>query len=334
MCNYDKPFLSYDEMIQLLIDRGLIINDIDFARSTLSFMSYYTIINGYLDSRLYDKSSDHFKNRTTFEDLYFLHIIDTSLDALLLKNILYIEIALKSRISHIVSKEHGVWTDYNDFTNSNPADYLCRDNYDTHAGRSAKLLHDLKKTIQNPILSSDSISHYKNFHNHVPAWILTSGISFYTAIQWFMILKGPDKTFVANEFIPTASLSDMDKKEYLRLSLDLMRDFRNKIAHGHPTFSIVSKKVQLPKVALLNLSDGIVGSSDYTDIYARSGLLGIIATIYSLLNDSFLKSLFYEECHSILSKYIEDDIRIAGIPVLDLFHLPSDILLRMNSQRR
>ena len=333
MDNFDKPFLSYDEMIDLLKKRGLLVNDLDFARSSLGLMSYYNIINGYLDSRLYNKNTETFVAGLSFEDLFSLHLIDSSIDALVLKNILYIEIALKSRVSYIVSREHGVWTDYMDLTNSNPDDYLFRGNYNSHSRKISGVLWKLKKAIREPIIGASSINHYKFNHNHIPAWILVSGISFNDAIQWFMILNNNDKTYVANEFIPDFYLSVMEKKEYLRHSLNLMKNFRNKVAHGHPTFSIIDDKTQLPKKALILLSNGIATANEYTSIYARSGLYGVIASVFSLLGDEYLKGMFYAELSNILKDYIDNDIRIAGIPILDLFHLPNDILCRMNPSR-
>ena len=47
---YDKPFLTYDEQIDRLKNKyNLIIEDTDkeFARSALSTISYYDLVNGY-----------------------------------------------------------------------------------------------------------------------------------------------------------------------------------------------------------------------------------------------------------------------------------------------
>ena len=47
---YDKPFLTYDEQIDRLRNHyNLIIEDSDipFARSALSTISYYDLVNGY-----------------------------------------------------------------------------------------------------------------------------------------------------------------------------------------------------------------------------------------------------------------------------------------------
>lgn len=40
---FDKPALKVDKQIELLKSRGLIINDIDFAKNILSNITYYRL---------------------------------------------------------------------------------------------------------------------------------------------------------------------------------------------------------------------------------------------------------------------------------------------------
>lgn len=42
-----KNFKTIDEQIQILLERGLIINDIEKAKLYLLSQNYYNIINGY-----------------------------------------------------------------------------------------------------------------------------------------------------------------------------------------------------------------------------------------------------------------------------------------------
>lgn len=79
---YDKPFKTYDEMITILESRNIIINDNQFAKSALKNFSYYSLINGYKNTFLQDPRTDVFKVGTRFEELYTLHIIDTSINSL------------------------------------------------------------------------------------------------------------------------------------------------------------------------------------------------------------------------------------------------------------
>lgn len=57
---YDKPFLDYEKMINLMISRGIQVSDRSFAKRALSSLSYYTLVNGYKDTFL---SVNNIKNR-------------------------------------------------------------------------------------------------------------------------------------------------------------------------------------------------------------------------------------------------------------------------------
>ena len=101
--NFDKPFKTYDEQIEIIKSRNIKIEDPVFARNVLSSISYYAIINGYKNSFLLSQETESFVDGTSFEDLYTLHWLDTSLSNLLFKYILYIEQSLKTKISYLVS---------------------------------------------------------------------------------------------------------------------------------------------------------------------------------------------------------------------------------------
>ena len=45
--DYDKPFLTYPEQVQLLRKHGLIINNEEFAIHALNTISYYDLVNRY-----------------------------------------------------------------------------------------------------------------------------------------------------------------------------------------------------------------------------------------------------------------------------------------------
>ena len=46
MNQYDKPFKTYEQLLELLESRNFIIDDKTFAIDVLKNISYYTLING------------------------------------------------------------------------------------------------------------------------------------------------------------------------------------------------------------------------------------------------------------------------------------------------
>lgn len=173
---FDKPFKTYDEQIEILRSRNVIINNPAFAKQVLSSLSYYKIINGYKNTFLSVTGTDNFAEGTKFEELYTLHIIDTNLNSVILKYILFLEQYLKTRLSYLVSEKYGVYTDPQDLTNTNPNDYLFRDHYRNVQGRN-NILKSIKNTLTSTRINA-SVAHYANDKNHIPAWILVTNIPF------------------------------------------------------------------------------------------------------------------------------------------------------------
>ena len=212
---YDKPFKTIEEQIEILKSRNILISDIPFATSVLRGLSYYTIVNGYKNSFLSIAGTDSFAVNTKFEELYTLHLIDTSLNSIIFKNILYVERYLKTRISYLVSEKYGVYTDYNDMSNSNASDYLYRKYYSRSNGRREGILRALKESITSK-RKNLIVEHYLDTKNHVPPWILVTNIPFGLIIEWYGILVDEDKTNICEQFIKSNTLSIPDKKEFFK----------------------------------------------------------------------------------------------------------------------
>lgn len=322
---YDKPFQSYAQMIEIMESRNIIIDDKNFAETSLKNFSYYGLINGYKNTFLQDADTDNFRNGTRFEELYTLHIIDASLNSILFKYILYLEKALKSRISYHVSEKYGVYTDYHDLSGLNANDYLCKKNYSNAYGRRLNILIELKncitRTRNNPIML-----HYLNNKNHIPAWILTTNISYGLAIEWYSILKNNDKTEICNSFIAPGLLAENETKEFVKKSLDLTKEYRNKIAHGNRTFSILNLP-QLPKKQLLLLTYNTISEAEYNAKMGQNDTLAVLLSIMIMLNDQYISTNFVAELNNVLLPY--ESISFNGKTVFKLLGFPNDLFKRL-----
>lgn len=322
---YDKPFKTYAEMIEILESRNIIINDKLFAETALKNFSYYGLINGYKNTFLQNAGTDNFRTGTHFEELYTLHIIDTSLNSILFKYILYLEKALKSRISYRISERYGVYTDYRDYNGLNPADYLCRKYYSNSNGKRFNILRALKECItqarSNPI-----ILHYLNQKNHIPAWILTTNISYGLAIEWYSILKSDDKIDICNSFIAPGLLTETETKEFVRKSLELTKEYRNKIAHGNRTFSILNLP-QLPKKQLLLLTYNSISEIEYNSKTGQNDTLAVLLALMVMFNDQYVASNFITELNAALLPYKNTSFN--GNTVFELLGFPNNLFERL-----
>lgn len=315
-------------MITLMESRNIIIEDKEFAITALQNLSYYGLINAYKNTFLRIPNSDDFIYGTKFEELYTLHLLDVSLNSIVFKYILYLEKALKSRISYLVSEKYGVFTDEADSTCSKPYDYLYIRHYSNSNRKRLNILRSLKECIQQP-RNNPSIIHYVNHRNHVPAWILTTNLSFGLTIEWYNILKGCDKEDICNSFISPGNITTEEAKEFLRKSLELTKEYRNKIAHGNRTFGTFNLP-QLPKHQLLTLSFNAISETEYNSKLGQNDVMAVVLAIIILLDDRFIVSNFYTELESIFIPYINANTSFNGKSIFEVFGFPSDLFSRLH----
>lgn len=326
---YDKPFKTYEEMISILESRNIIIDDKAFAESALENFSYYGLINGYKNTFLQVADTENFVSGTTFDQLYTLHIIDTGLNNILFKYILYLERALKSRLSYLVAEKYGVFTDWNDENFNNPEDYLYKKNYANSNNNRINTLISLKDCIKKAN-KNPSILHYKDHKNHVPPWILTTNVPYGLTIQWYSILKDVDKISICNSFISPDLLTPSETKEFFKKALALTKEYRNKIAHGNRTFSIISLP-QLPKKQLLTLTFNFISEKKYDSKIGQDDTLGVLLSLAILLKDHFIINNLVAELSHLLSPYIESNVLINQKNIMEILGLPKDFFKRMET---
>lgn len=326
---FDKPFVTYEQMIQILEDRHITIEDKNLAIRALENFSYYGLVNGYKNTFLQIPGSDNFIPGTTFDQLYTLHIIDTGLNSILLKYILFLERALKSRISYLVSSNYGVYTDWQDRTCSNANDYLCKNYYSNSNGNRINTLISLKDCINEP-KKNPSILHYMNNKNHIPPWILTTNVPYGLTIQWYSILRKDDKETICNSFISPGMLAPDQTKEFVKKTFDLTKEYRNKIAHGNRTFSIISLP-QLPKRQLLALTYNFVSSTEYDAKMGQNDTLAVLLALIVMLNDPYIVGNLISELVSLLSPYVDANTEINGKGILEILGFPSDFFSRLKT---
>lgn len=323
---YDKPFKTYEELIAIMEDRHIEIPDKEFARQALANYSYYGIINGYKDTFLQVGGTDDFIPGTNFNELYTLHILDTSLNNIIFKYIIFLERALKSRLSYLVAQKYGVFTNPTDYSCTDDSDYLFRKNYSNSNGKRSSILRSIKERIsldnKNPMLQ-----HYLTLKNHLPPWILTTCIPYGLTIEWYNILRAEDKMDICNSFIPSGLFSDNKTKEFVRKVFDLTKEYRNKIAHGTRTFSMLSLP-QLPKEQILALSFNAISESEYNQRMGQNDTFAVILSLIIMLSDQYLIANLRNELYNTLSPYA--NIHFNQQTVFKVFGFPEDLFDRID----
>ncbi|WP_303984809.1 Abi family protein [Niallia circulans] len=98
-----KIFKTHSEQLEILRERGLIIEDEQKALKYLRTINYYRL-TGYM---LQLKHNDRFINNSTFEQAIKIYEFDTELRRLFLEATEYIEITLRSQLAYSFSNLYG-----------------------------------------------------------------------------------------------------------------------------------------------------------------------------------------------------------------------------------
>lgn len=322
----DKPFLTYNQQIQLLTSKNVLISDNSFAREVLSTISYYNIINGYKDifDIYYDKSDnlEKFENKIPLENLHKVHLIDNGFNNLLFKYIIYIENTLKTKISYNVAKNIGqkksIYCDYNKYTAVPPLD-------------RKQVINKVTDEI-NSNKNNKSIEHYKDNHDHIPPWIAVKALYFGTTINWYKVLPPNLKQDIACEFFQFDTLDFEEKKEFLVIILNLLREYRNNIAHGSRTFlSNVSN--ELSKTLLIkSIAPEVLTQNEFDSGLGKKDLFAVILSISILINDPLVFKKYIVDLTAQSLEYT--DLEIAISPKGNFYktlNLPENFIERITS---
>ena len=174
MTSYDKPHLTYTDQTALLKNRGLIVNDAEFAVSKLKHISYYRLSAYFMP---FQPSKDTFDGKATFEQIIDLYHFDKELRILTFNAIEKIEIFLRTSIAYNFSREHGAfgYADEANFCPQKDDDFAwLQDDITKETGRSKEAF----------------IKHFRdNYSNeHLPIWMTVEIISFGTLSKLYTML--------------------------------------------------------------------------------------------------------------------------------------------------
>lgn len=229
-----KEFTTYEEQINILKSRNLIIEDEELFIETLKDIGYYNLVNGY--SSIFKDNEDKYIENTTSSNIKSLYDFDKNLRNIVYKYAMSFESRFKSIVSYIFSKYHG----------ENHTKYLIRENFDKDPNKEeniAKLISDCYNIIS--ICSNkDSkkyrqcIGHYVSQYGFVPLWVLIRAMTFGDISIFYANMKLSEKVEVANEF----NL----KPSQLEIMIKMLVSFRNTVAHDERIFCKRLYKDTLP----------------------------------------------------------------------------------------
>lgn len=240
----DKPFRTYDELVELMESRGLYCGDETIF--VLQREGYYAVVNGYKDPFLASRSPERFRVRSRFADLYRLFVMDRHLRSTVFRFITLAEATLKSICTYEFCELHSDEVE----PYLNPAAYRADRNYPTMVNG---FIHDVNVMLdrdpyKKPRYMRPYVKHYIESHDNVPLWIVMNQLSLTQAFKFYDFLPENLRFKIANRFQAlydeTHIFSRRITHSKLRKAYDHIKDFRNICAHDERLYCAKVDKSQ------------------------------------------------------------------------------------------
>ena len=276
----NKEFKKLDEQVEILINKGLTVNNPLYAKEIL-FRENYFFLNGYRHLFMKSATNKTYIEGTTFEELYSLFLFDRSFRNILFKNILTIENNVKSIMSYQLSMQYGY----------HEKDYLNRKNF-TNNQEKNKQVNDVIKKMRRQIKSNaeshSATMHYVNSYGYIPLWVLVKVLSFGIIGELYSILKREDKLSIADVY-------DLDADTFANY-LVMLSNYRNICAHEDIVFDNKSQR-QISDTKYHRLLKIDITNDEY--VYGKNDVFALIIIMKSMLKPDEFKNLVLEIKHTI-----------------------------------
>ncbi len=298
----NKVFKNLDEQIEILKDKGLIINDIEYTKEVLLRENYFFIM-GYRHLFLRHDSSRKFIDGTTFDELYSLFVFDRMFRNIIFKNILIVENNYKSIFSYTLSRNYGY----------KERDYLNVKNFDNDKSRSRQindLIRKVKRQFSVNGRQHGATSHYMDNYGYIPLWIGVKVISFGLMSEMFSILKPMDKSSIASVY--------KIEPDEMEMYLPILANYRNLCAHEDIVFNHFTQRI-IPDTKYHSMLQIDKTNNEY--IYGKNDIFALIIILKRLLTKVDFKMMMNEInyefdrlCGKLHVIKIDDVINAMGFP--------------------
>lgn len=253
----NKKQMSFEEMISLLKERGLVFDDEKKVINYLKHIGYYRL-SGYAIPFFTDEKRNNFMNETTFDNILNIYIFDRKLRVLILEAIERIEVSLRAVIVDCLSQHF--------------EDPFFYSNYNNFAKGSHLELSLFLTKITSQIKTSDE-TYNKAFNSkfgHVAypyAWIAFQNLTFGALVTFIRKICGRDERLIV------AKRFGFDNLQLFESWILSIHTLRNLCAHHARCWNREFRVVpQIPENFLeritrfVDYNDPILYFADYKDL--------------------------------------------------------------------
>lgn len=194
---------TFEEQVEILKNRGLVIADFDFAVRALQRINYYRL-SAYTLSL---KENDQFFSGITFEHIVAIYEFDRRFRYLIMEMVEQVEISFRTHISYHIAHTYG------------PLGHLEPEHFKNHD----LFLNELDQEINR----SQEIfikHHIEKYEGKIPVWVAIEVLSFGTLSKLFANMKKNDQNQIARRNYRVPAI-------YLVSWLKCLSHIRNICAH-------------------------------------------------------------------------------------------------------
>lgn len=300
----NKTFKSLDEQIKILENKGLVIDNIDYAKEVLLRENYF-FLNGYRHPFMKSQDRSRYIEGTKFEEVYSLFLFDRKLRNILFKNILIIENNIKSIISYQLSKKYGY----------REKEYLKTSNFNTsfeYRKQVNDLIGKMKRQIKTNAVQHSATRHYVINYGYIPLWVLVKVLSFGIVVELFSALKKEDQYDIMEFY-------GLDLRIFIT-NLSILSNYRNLCAHEDIVYENKTQKYIEDSIYHRKLK---ISMMDNEYIYGKNDLFALIIILKTMLKDNEINDLVNEIDNAI--ENLEYNLRTIPInKILDRMGFPDN----------
>lgn len=281
-----KKAKTFEEQIEILEKRNLVIEDKDKAKKILSKINYYRL-SGYF-RYFYKSGVEEFKENTTFEDLYNLYKFDESLRRLIMNLTEVVEVNFRTFVAYYIAHNFG------------EEGHLNTKNFDNKSIEyHNKFIQNLKDKI-NSYEDKEFIKHHKEtYMGKLPIWVVVEIFSFNDLSRLYGNMKNKDRKEIikANYKDPKIVKSAYDVRNWIRV----LTDVRNMCAHYERLFNKrFTNSIKLPPM--------------YEGKVFNNTLFAALIILKLLINDDEIWDEFIDNLNCLFIKYEFTDLESMGFP--------------------
>lgn len=274
-----KTFKTLDEQIDILVNKGLVVDDVEATKSILLRENYF-FLSGYRHLFMDPIDNKRYLEGTTFKELYSMFLFDRQIRNIIFKNILIVENNLKSILAYVMSKNHG-------FKENN---YLNPNNFvrDSRKNRQINdLIRKMKRQISVNGKQHTATAHYIINYGYIPLWVVVKVLSFGIVGELYTILQYQDQKEIADVF----GVSIKNMVDYL----PILANYRNLCAHEDICYINRTQKA-IDDTKYHRLLYIPINNEEY--IYGKNDLFSLVIILKTLLDPDnfnlFINEISYE----------------------------------------